>query len=97
MTEEQIYKIESISLRDEFNWNEINQVFSNYLEVIDAIDYFLLNLTDNHCVPGNVYLKLIGIGENIKKERSYTDKQARYVILALAGYWSELDPFKDLV
>jgi hypothetical protein len=97
MTEEQVYKIESMSLRDSIDWNEINDVFFDYKEVISAIDYFLLHLTSNHLVPGKVYHKLIGIGDNIKEHKSFTDKQARYVVLALAGYWSEIDPFKELL
>ena len=97
MTEEQIYKIETISLRDEWNWNEVNEIFSNYLEVINAIDYFLSHLTTNHQVPGKVYHKLIGIGDNIREHKSFTDKQSRYVTLALAGYWTEVDMFKNTI
>jgi hypothetical protein len=96
MTEEQLYKLETISLNDSVDWNEINDVFHDYKEVVTAIDYFLLHLRSNHDVPGKAYHKLIGIGDNIKEHRSFTDKQARYVVLALAGYWSEVDPFKAI-
>ena len=97
MTEDLIYKIEVISLNDDVNWNKMDDIFKDYREVIDAIDYFLLHLTINHKLPGNVYNKLTGIGDNIRKERNFTQKQARYVVLALASYWSEIDLFKEMI
>lgn len=94
MTEEQIYKIEYISLRDEWTWEGVDEVFHDYRDVLRAIDYFLLNLKPNHEVPGKVYEKLSGIGDNIREHNSFTDRQARYTVLALAGYWSEVNQFK---
>ena len=94
MNDEQIYKIETIFLRDDWSWNQLDEVFRTNTQILNAIDYFIRHLKLHHEVPGKVYHKLIGIGDNIREHNSFTQKQSRYVALALAGYWDQLDLFK---
>ena len=46
MTEDLIYKIESISLRDEFTWDQVDDVFDrrSHHDIRRMIDYFITHL-----------------------------------------------------
>jgi hypothetical protein len=92
-----LYKIESISLDDDVDWNKIDDIFKDYRDVIKLIDYFITNLSKNHSVPGDIYNKLLGIGHWSRKHQTITQKQIRYVVLSLASYWNDIDLFKETI
>ena len=86
------HKLEVLHLKDsdENIWREIDDVFHNYQDVIDTIDYFILNLKSDHQVPYKIYLKLCDMGQTIREHKSYTTKMRRYITVALASYWYDL-------
>jgi hypothetical protein len=87
------HKLEVLHLKDsdENIWKDIDDVFHNYQDVIDTIDYFILNLKSDHEVPYKIYLKLCDMGQTIKDHKSYTTKMRRYITVALASYWYDLN------
>lgn len=92
-----LYKIDLLSGTDLSDWNRIDDVFENYLDVVRAINYFISNLKSDHSVPGNDYYQLLGIADWAKQNQTITQKQSRYTALTLALYWNQIDLFKEFI
>ena len=76
---------------EELDWNHIDEIFTNPYDVITSVDYFLTNLRQEHLVPGEVYYKLSGIAYWAREKNFLTKTQRRYVAIAIASYWDDLD------
>lgn len=75
-------------------WRDIDNVFAEDTnEIVKSIDLFLLKLSEQprHDVPGKLWLQLADIARQAKQTGSLTQKQIRYVTLALIGYWDQTD------
>lgn len=75
-------------------WTRIDHISCSGRELVKIIDWFLINLSRQHSVPGGDYHKLAGIADWIKQHDHMTDPQRRYSLLCMASYWQELDLFK---
>lgn len=64
-------------------------------DIMDAIDYFLMNLSKQHTVPGNVFNTLQGIASWIKDYNHATAKQRYYALHNISQYWDQRDITKD--
>jgi hypothetical protein len=73
-------------------WREIDSVFGDDInEIVSSIDSFLLELSNHprHEVPGKVWLQLQDMAYQAKKTNSLSQKQQRYITLALVSYWDQ--------
>jgi hypothetical protein len=54
------------------------------------IDYFLRNLNRHHNLPGSAYYTLSGIGNWIRENNFYTDRQFLFSVLTMSDYFEEI-------
>lgn len=88
------YHLEQIQYQSEINWHQVDDVFSDLSsqQIVRCCDYFLKCLSPNHNVPGSVYEQIQGIGYWVRENQNITVKQSRWLALAFAAYWDQLDP-----
>jgi hypothetical protein len=95
-------KIDYISVNAEYLtesrvWKLIDDIFQTPQDLIDTVDFFILNLNKNHSVSGKDFNQLIEISQWVSEHRIVTYKQKRLVGLVVAQYWSDLTPFDILI
>jgi hypothetical protein len=91
-------EIERLALTEgDINWDMVDEISCYHpRQLVNLVDWFLLNLSKDHQVPGQIYQQLLGIGNWAQKYNQVTAKQRRYVILAIATYWQEVSLFADI-
>jgi hypothetical protein len=83
------YLLDDYNLSDSITWNQVDNLIPKD-QILQHIDEFLLNLKSNHQLPGSVYMKLISIGDWYRQHGFITQRQYRYVTLAIVSYWNEV-------
>lgn len=84
------YLLDDYNLSDSINWNQVDNLIPKN-QIVEHIDEFLSNLKSDHELPGSVYFKLLGIGDWYRQRGFVTQRQHRYVVLAMVAYWNEVE------
>ena len=84
---------------NEINWEYVTELHMECdvspRDMRKLIDYFLVNLSHNHQVPGKVYETLSGIGDYVRIHNDITSRQMNYVFANIATHLDQLDLFKS--
>lgn len=89
----QMRKFDQLSFMDfpeEYMWRMIDDLFDTPKDLYEAVDFFISHLPPNHDMDGKEWIKLINIADDVKRRRSSTQKQRRFVGLIIACNWTKM-------
>jgi hypothetical protein len=83
-----------------YNINQVDDIYEIYDIIEDDLltllgNHLLINLIDNHSMPGNTWNQIHGISTYYQTNKELTSKQRIWLIHTLKEYYHQLNLFKE--